>query len=174
MTMVSATPFTRRDYMRLPEGFPAQLVEGELIRHPPAELPHAVITSRLLFRFGATVGQDRILPGPFDLFIDEENVYQPDLLVFDRELRVGPEDREVEKPALVAEVLSPSTARIDKEIKTRRYLAWGVREVWLVDPEAGTVEIRGPDGPRMPEPDGVARSAAVDGLAVDLTLLFRV
>jgi Uma2 family endonuclease len=173
MVMVIAGRFTRRDYMRLPEGFPAQLVEGSLVRDP-APLPwHQRVARRLLFAFATIVGEERVMHAPLDLVLDDENIYQPDVLVFDREVQFRPGTREVETPALVAEVLSPSTSDVDRGVKSRRYLSGGVREVWLVDPDEGTVEIRGPGGITRTGPGGAARSAAVDGLVVDLARLFR-
>ncbi len=173
MTMVSAVPFTRREYMQLPEGFPAQLIEGALIRDPAPVLPHQILVTRLLFAIGRLVGEDRVLPAPVDLFLDDLNVYQPDVMVFDREVRLDPTMREAEKPLLVVEVLSPSTAAYDCGVKARRYLEWGVREVWLVDADAGMVDVRGPGGISRTGPDGVVRSTAIPGLEVDLARLFR-
>lgn len=37
-------------------------------------------------------------------------------------------------PDLVIEVLSPSTAQLDKKTKRRVYAQAGVKEMWLVDP----------------------------------------
>ncbi len=173
MTMVSATPFTRRDYMLLPEGFPAQLVDGFLIRDPAPVPWHQRVARRLLVAFVSQIDQERVEHAPLDLFLDDENVYQPDLMVFERDPEIRPASREVERPALVVEVLSPSTASYDCGVKSRRYLEWGVREVWLVDPDSGTVDIRGPGGISRTGPDGVARSVAVPGLEVDLARLFR-
>jgi Uma2 family endonuclease len=38
-------------------------------------------------------------------------------------------------PALLVEVLSPSTRDYDQTTKARRYAALGVRHFWVVDPE---------------------------------------
>jgi Uma2 family endonuclease len=174
MAMVTLSRFTTRDYMRLPEGFPAQLVEGLLVRDPAPVPWHQRVARRLLFAIAEDVGQERVMHAPLDLVLDDQNVYQPDILVFDRDVPFRPGTREIETPALVVEVLSPSTAALDRGVKCRRYLAGGVREVWLVDPDSGMVEIRGPGGITRAGPDGVAQSAALDGIAVDLARLFRV
>jgi Uma2 family endonuclease len=44
-------------------------------------------------------------------------------------------------PQLVVEVLSPSNTRREREEKLGDYAALGVPEVWVVSPEARTVEI---------------------------------
>ena len=43
-------------------------------------------------------------------------------------------------------MLSPSTARIDRARKMRRYAAARVSHVWLVDPAATTLEVYHLDG----------------------------
>ena len=44
-------------------------------------------------------------------------------------------------PALVVEVISPSTASKDRELKRRIYAEHGVSEYWLVDPDACTISV---------------------------------
>jgi Uma2 family endonuclease len=174
--MVVMTParFTRQDYERLPEGFPAQLVGGFLVKDPSPVLPHQILVSRLHLALAREAGEDRVLVAPFDLVLDDENIYQPDVMVFEHPIEFRPEAREVERPILVVEVLSPTTASCDLGVKSRRYLEWGVREVWLVDPDDRTVEVRTPQRSVKCGVGAVAESAAVEGLRVDLARLFRI
>ncbi len=44
-------------------------------------------------------------------------------------------------PDLVVEVMSESTAKLDREIKPKQYALYGVPEFWRVDPFEKTVEI---------------------------------
>jgi Uma2 family endonuclease len=44
-------------------------------------------------------------------------------------------------PDWVAEILSPSTARIDRTDKLAIYAAYGVSHCWLIDPDAKTLEV---------------------------------
>ncbi len=77
-------------------------------------------------------------------------------------------------PDLVVEVLSPSTRTNDLGIKRERYMASGVRELWLVDPDARTVTRVRPDA----APDEVLgegatlRSEALEGFALDVARIF--
>ncbi len=162
--------FTRSDYDRLPEGFPAQLVEGLLVKEPAPTYGHMCFQSRLLARLTALVGPERALPAPSDVGIDEFNVYQPDLLV----LRTPPsfEVRDVGIPMLAVEILSPSTARRDRMVKRRRLLAAGVEEVWIVDPAAKSVEVYDASGVRVATGSETIASRALPGFTVVPAELF--
>ena len=156
--------FTRADYDRLPEGFPAQLVEGLLVKEPSPTYGHMCFQNRLHARLLALVGPERAMPAPSDVGIDEFNVYQPDLLV----LRTPPsfEVRDVGIPLLAVEILSPSTARRDRMVKRRRLLAAGVEEVWIVDPVAKSVEVYDASGVRVATGGEALDSRALPGFTV--------
>jgi Uma2 family endonuclease len=168
--MVTATGsrYTRADYMRLPEGYPAQLIEGQLIRDPSPAPWHQSVVYRIGQELGRVVRTDRVLLAPMDVFLDEHNVLQPDVLVLAERDRVHPGLREVPLPLVVLEVLSPSSATRDRSVKTRLYLEAGVREVWLVDLESRSVEIRTPEGGTACPPGSIAASAAVPGFSLSL------
>ncbi len=58
-----------------------------------------------------------------------------------RALSSSPNDwRQLAPPALVIEILSPSTRNTDRHRKRPAYLAHGVCDVWLVDIDTHTVE----------------------------------
>ena len=61
---------------------------------------------------------------------------RPDLVVVPRTARERVTSRGIEwAPALMIEVLSPSSRSIDQVKKPRRYGEFGVPEYWVVDPE---------------------------------------
>ncbi len=163
--------FTRADYERLPEGFPAQLVRGQLVREPAPTYRHQVFEGRLYTQLAALVGDGRALLAPCDVGIDEFNVYQPDVLVL-RDLPPHDEIHDVGIPLLAVEVLSPSTARRDREVKRRKLIEAGVAEVWIVDPATKTVELHTATGRRVVEGDEALRSAVVEGFEVVPNVLF--
>ncbi len=161
---VSDPPFTRRDYERLPEGFPAQLVHGALVKEP-APLPwHQVLVQRIQRELGRVLDPDLVLASPVDVVLDDRNVYQPDVVVLPRPVR--PADRRVPLPVAVFEVLSPATAETDRGPKRAAYLAAGVREVWIVDPEAGVVERHTPGEARVSRAGERLASKAMPGLSL--------
>ncbi len=65
----------------------------------------------------------------------------PDVLIVSPEGRPGIAWADITDRWLAVEVLSPSTQLYDRSYKVNAYLALGVREVWLVDPRARTVEV---------------------------------
>jgi Uma2 family endonuclease len=133
-----STLFTRADWDRLPEGFPAQLIHGWLVRDPAPTYGHQRLQTRLFAALLRFVREDRLVAAPSDVGIDDYNVFQPDLLV----LRTAPKlaERDVGIPLVAIEILSPSTAKRDRGVKRRRLIAAGTAEVWIVDPETHSVE----------------------------------
>ncbi|MEN8150072.1 MAG: Uma2 family endonuclease [Planctomycetota bacterium] len=168
--MVTTTKFTRDDYMALPEGYPAQLIEGDLVKSPSPTYGHQRASVRLVGRLIELVGDDRVVFAPMDVFIDRHNVYQPDVLVLPEPL---PADvPEVGIPCLVIEVLSPSTRRRDRRQKLDHYLEAGVAEVWFVDPEPKWIEIVTLRGDARYRGDETAESEIVPGFSITADWLF--
>jgi Uma2 family endonuclease len=162
--------FTRRDFDLLPEGFPAQLVDGMLVKEAPPTYGHGRFAARIHSMLVARVGPDRAPASPVGVLIDEWNVFLPDVVVLGP---LPPDDaRYVGIPLLVVEVLSPSTARRDRRTKRRRLIEAGVAEVWLVDPGTRTVEMHDASGARVARGEEVLRSAAVPGFEVSPARLF--
>ncbi len=171
--MTSAEPkFTRADCLRQPEGFRAELIEGSLVKEPPPSGWHQCLVARIHRRLAELVGLRRCVFAPVGVFVDEHNVLAPDILVLPASSPVRPGDDRVAIPLLVVEVLSPSTARRDREVKAGIYLRAGVEEVWIVDPGTETVEVRSAGGiARHAGPD-TACSRVFPEFALDLPPLF--
>jgi len=74
--------------------------------------------------------------------LDENNVYEPDVLHVapDSQCEIG-EKRLVGAPDLVVEVLSPGTAKHDRQQKYEAYQRHGVREYWIVAPAYDVIEV---------------------------------
>jgi Uma2 family endonuclease len=90
----------------------------------------------------------RIFVAPLDVFLTEDDVFQPDILFIrqDRLSEIDLNDRIHFAPDLVVEILSPSTAEYDYTRKKAIYCEGGVKEYWIVDPADETVEIMLKDG----------------------------
>ncbi len=136
---------TIEDYERLPEGAPYQLIAGELIMTPSPTPFHQSIIYQLILELGFFVKRNKlgkILPAPIDVYLSDEDIYQPDLIFIRADRARGiRKDKLRIIPDLVEEVLSPSTAYYDLTRKKEMYCISGVTEYWIVNPEAETIEI---------------------------------
>lgn len=131
-------PFTVADFRELGEGPPYhQLIEGELFMSPSPNLYHQIISHNLGLILGNWVKEKsagRILAAPMDVYLDDINVYQPDIVfVSDASRGLLKDDGVHGAPDLVVEILSPSTARLDKR-KRANFAKHGTREFWQIDP----------------------------------------
>jgi len=77
-------------------------------------------------------------------------------------------------PDLVVEVLSPSTRSNDEGVKRELYMSSGVRELWLVDPDARTVTRVRPDAApdEMLGEGAILRSEVLQGFELELARVF--
>jgi Uma2 family endonuclease len=162
--------FTVQDYAALPEGFPAQLIDGFLVKETPL-YGHQRTASLIHFRLSSLLHPCRVLPSPAGVTIDEFNVFHPDVAVYDAPPPV--DERRTVVPTLVVEVLSPSTRRRDREVKCRRYLRVGVEEVWLVDAAEGVVEVHSHDAVRSARGADPVASRVVPGFELRASELPR-
>jgi Uma2 family endonuclease len=163
-------PFTKADWDRLPEGFPAQLVEGWLVKDPSPGYGHQWYAMQIAVQLRRHLPAPHIVIAPFDVQVDDWNVYQPDVVVVRRVPKL--DERCSEPPLLVVEVLSPSTAERDRDVKRRHLLAWGTGEVWLVDPAARTIEVHDAEGARSARGADSLGSRVVAGFALVPDVLF--
>jgi Uma2 family endonuclease len=131
--------YTYEDYARLPEGAPYQLIGGKLIMTPAPSIHHQDIAKKLLVRLFSLEekGLGKVFHAPIDVYFEETETYQPDLIFIAKDrLHLVEKERIKGAPDLVVEILSPSTAYYDLRKKFKIYEKHGVREYWVVDPEA--------------------------------------
>ena len=81
------------------------------------------------------------------MYLDHENVLQPDILFISKERRSIIGEKNIQgAPDLVIEILSEATAYRDLVKKKKLYERFGVKEYWIVDPQEKTIEIYAPEG----------------------------
>ena len=146
-------PFTQEEFARWVGSVPVddlhhyELLEGFIVREPPAGWPHGEIEVEIgyrLARFVKTHGAGRTFGSSQGFDLPSGDTVEPDVAFVSNErwnaskpvlgsfLRVVPD--------LVFEILSPSTQSIDRNQKKRIYERNGVREYVLVDPKSRVLE----------------------------------
>jgi Uma2 family endonuclease len=138
---------TYEEWLRMPEVQDAteEVVNGEIRITPPDKWLHAIVSSRVAAALDGQLdyGSYYVFSSSFGLVIRENPLTcrQPDLAVFHRATMIEKDGFIRSAPQLAVEVLSPSKSRREREEKLGDYASIGVPEVWVVSPEARTVEV---------------------------------
>ncbi len=137
------TRLTYADYLKTADDERYELLDGKLVSSPSPRELHQYTLGRLFLQLGTFVyGRNlgKVYCSPFDVVLSETDVVRPDLLFVSR-TRAGiiTADNVRGAPDLVIEILSPVTADRDGTLKLDLYARHGVREYWIVDPDAMTV-----------------------------------
>ena len=137
--------FTYEDYCNAPEDKRYELHDGDLVVVPsPKEQHQDSVGSLYYFLRAFVLGRElgRVYIAPFDIVFSNHDVVQPDVIfVSNDRLDIITSDNIQGAPDLVIEVLSPSTAHRDRTFKRALYARHGIREFWLVDTDAHTIEV---------------------------------
>lgn len=174
--------YTYADYRQLPEGAPYQLIGGELVLTPAPTSYHQIISMQLVSKMVAYVTEKNlgiVLYAPVDVYLEETETYQPDIIFFSRERLPIIKPEKIEgAPDLVVEILSPTTAYYDLRKKYRIYEKHGVREYWLVDPEEKSIQVFTLAEGKFKldqevEEEGSVCSRVIDGFSVAAAEIFR-
>lgn len=182
MRLPEALKLTYEDYAALPEDRRYEVVDGDLFAMPSQTLFHQTVLLRLIHLLGDFVEQRDlgvVLPGPIDVLLSRYDIFQPDALFVSKARRPILSERCVAGPPdLIIEVLLPESEIHDRVDKVVRYAAFGVREMWLIDLEARTLEIlvSTGEGPRREALYGqteTARSTVLPGLEITLGPVFE-
>jgi Uma2 family endonuclease len=145
VTLPEALKFTYSDYCLLPEDRRYEVIDGDIWGMPSQTPLHQTVLSRLsilMHDFVQERGLGTVLHGPCDILLSPHGIVQPDAFYVSKERRPILEEKFVAgAPDLVIEVLLQESAEHDRVAKAKRYAMFGVRELWLVDPSAKTIEI---------------------------------
>jgi hypothetical protein len=155
---------TYQDIVDLPETLVGEILHGALYTHPRPAPRHARAYSALGWLLGGPFDWGQGGPGGWWILDEPElhlgshrgsdrgpqggaqrrrDVLVPDLAGWRRErLPALPETAWFElAPDWVCEILSPGTAPVDRAVKMPIYAREGVPHLWLVDPDARTLEV---------------------------------
>lgn len=174
------TRMTAAEFFELPESsLPVELLDGEVLMSPAPELGHQDIVLQTALALKSLVTEGKIYIAPVDVYLDEFNIVQPDVLWLAAESTCLPVEGKYLRgaPDLVVEVFSPGSISRDKKKKFRLYEKHGVREYWMLDPQERYIEVQRLDGGRFTlqgvyEPDDSFESAALGGKVVEVKSLF--
>ncbi len=176
-------PAIYQDVLDAPAHKVAEIVDGELVLSPRPAGPHASVTMGLSDEISPPFQRARGGPGGWVILIEPELHLRNDVLVPDLGGWRQPRLPTVQVPYFsivpdwVCEVLSPSTAKLDRSRKQRIYARDGVGHLWLVDPRFRTVEVmRLHDGKWLTlavhTDDERVRAEPFDAIEIDLAILW--
>jgi len=135
------------DLLLFPEdGKRHEIIDGVHYVTPCPTLSHQELVGRLYLSIGSFVEdrpeRGRVILAPFDVVFSFHDIVEPDLVFVAPDQYEILTDKNIQgTPALVIEVLSPSTRRRDRGVKLRLYERTGVREYWVVDGVERTVTL---------------------------------
>jgi Uma2 family endonuclease len=172
MTHINTSPlvktYTLEEFWQLPDPpdrSKLELIAGVLYMSPPPPQEHDDVVSRLnriLIRHLDSTGDKGILYLPRAAIWTSARTYlEPDLFYLSAELKARLDPKRRETADLVVEVVSPGSAIYDRNTKADTYAALGVRELWLIDEAAESVEVRQQAGGLFAEGRTFQRGEAV-------------
>ena len=141
-------PATYDDLVNVPEHLVAEIVDGDLWTSPRPAPRHAASYAALLGVLNPSYGYGRGGPGGWWILGEPEVHLEPDVVVPDlagwrreRMPRLPDTAFFPLAPDWLCEIVSPSTARLDRAKKLPLYARHGVQHVWILDPPARTLEV---------------------------------
>ena len=144
-TQRSGTLLTYEDYCNMPDDERYQLIDGELIIIATPSVVHQGTSRNIGTPLDIFVKANRLgemYYAPFDVVLSNINVVQPDILFVSRERSHILTDAGISgAPDLVVEILSPSTAALDKTRKRELYARYRVPEYWQADTDDFSVVV---------------------------------
>ncbi len=157
-----------------------EFIQGEIIMHSPALHRHLLATKAIYDLMNAHVRVHRLgvvhIEKAMTCF--PRNDYEPDVMFFGiaKLGLITPDTLKFPIPDLIVEVLSPSTEARDRGVKFTDYALHGVREYWIIDPVAETVELHRLEGDAYPpapaQNDGLLSSQVIAGFEIPVRAIF--
>ena len=141
-------PYTIDYIESLPPGERAELIDGKLY----SMAAPSVIHQRLIMNLSAALhsfirsngGKCEVFPAPFAVYLDgledRYNYLEPDISVICDPSRLENGKGCSGPPDMVIEIVSPSTAYLDRVLKLEKYRRSGVTEYWIVDPVSEKID----------------------------------
>lgn len=143
--------YTYADYLKFTFDEMVEIIKGKIFRMSPAPVAtHQRISRNLCNEIGFFLKGKKceMFVAPFDVvlpvigkdFIQSDRVVQPDIVVVCDPTKIQ-ERGCFGAPDFIIEILSPSTAKKDIQLKFELYEEAKVTEYWIVEPRNNTVEV---------------------------------
>jgi Uma2 family endonuclease len=180
----SKRPATYEDLLQVPDHLVAEIIDGELYTTPRPAPRHADASSGVGGVLRGPFDRGRGGPGGWRILGEPELHLGPDTLVPDlagwRRERLPhlPDEAYFSlAPDWICEVVSPSTAAMDRVKKLNIYARERFSHAWMVDPVARTIEVLRLEGGRWTivataAGSEVIRAEPFDAIELDLTMLW--
>ncbi len=123
---------------------PVELWDGKIIMSPTPRPNQQRIVSRFYKLMDAFVEErelGEVFLSPLDVILSQHRVVQPDVFFIAKARLNLVTDRVRCAPDLAMEVISEGSWRRDRGDKKDLYEQFAVREYWIIDPEAQTIEV---------------------------------
>jgi Uma2 family endonuclease len=134
---------TAAAFFALPESnLPTELLNGALIVSPAPVPKHQRASRKLMNLLDDLAPDGELFNAPIDLYLDDANVVQPDIVWVAGNSRCVITEKRLEgAPELIIEIFSPGTAKADRTAKYKLYERHGIAEYWMVDPYGQYIEV---------------------------------
>ena len=130
---------TYREYVLFPDdGNRHEIINGHHFMTAAPSTYHQTISKRLQYELYTKIemaGHGQVFNAPIDVQFSPYDVVQPDLVAMyaSTRARVTPA-KIIGPPDMIVEIMSPSTASTDLELKRLLYERNSVEEYWIIDP----------------------------------------
>ncbi len=176
--------FSYADYLAWPDDERWELIEGVAYDMSPAPAREHQRLSAIIFAkiYNFLSGREcEVYFAPFDVRLAEaedenyekiETVVQPDIVVICDQNKLDKRGC-LGAPDITVEILSPSTSYKDQTEKLLLYEKHGVKEYWIVNPDAKYIMIYRLEGAKYGKPEyltgnDILKSKSLEGLEIDL------
>jgi Uma2 family endonuclease len=170
--------FTYKDYLSWDTGERYEIIDGIAYAMASPSMRHQIISWELAgIIYDFLKGKPcKAFTAPFDvrLFPEEDKsdttVVQPDILVVCDPSKLSDGNACRGAPDLIIEILSASSALVDRKVKTEKYREAGVKEYWIVNSDTLEILVNWlSDGQYVPKVyKDYVTSSVLSGLTVDL------
>lgn len=144
--------YTFADVLEWDDSVRAEIIDGDIfmMAPPPIREHQDILMSISAQLYDYLKGKKcKVYPAPFAVRLFEQEGDRPEDVdtMVEPDISVVCDPAKLDKqgckgaPDMVVEILSPSNRRHDRFVKMNLYRRAGVREYWIVDPEAKSVEV---------------------------------